>query len=107
LSSPYFAEVVGKIANASLHRPQARPDRQYAAETTTQTFMAGTYAKTAERGCGHVQAFVSAFSLPTLPLLLSSFSPLLNQDMIHYATQGMLLEKRETCYVHHSCNVFF
>ena len=41
-----------KGANASIHATRPRPDRQYAANKTNQTFMAGTYAKTGERGWG-------------------------------------------------------
>ncbi len=41
-----------EFANASIHAALTRPDRQYAADTTTQTFMAGNYVKTGERGWG-------------------------------------------------------
>jgi hypothetical protein len=33
--------------------------RQESANTTTETIMAGTYAKITERGCGQYQRFVS------------------------------------------------
>ncbi len=49
------------MANASIHATLTRPDRQYAANITAQTFTAGKYFKTGERGWVAVQWFVSAY----------------------------------------------
>ncbi len=47
-----YAFGTAEFANASIHATLTRPDRQYAANITAQTFTAGTYAKTDERGWG-------------------------------------------------------
>jgi len=41
-----------EFANASIHVPYPRLDRQDQADDTTQTIMAGNYAKIGERGWG-------------------------------------------------------
>ncbi len=48
-----------KSANARVVQPRPRPVRQENANTTTETIMAGDYAKTTARGCGQYQRFVS------------------------------------------------
>jgi len=45
--------------NACVVPPLPRPVRQESANTTTETFMAGNYAKITERGSGQYQRFVS------------------------------------------------
>ncbi len=51
--------MVRKMANACVVPPHPRRVRQESANTTTETFMAGNYAKITERGCGQHQRFVS------------------------------------------------
>jgi hypothetical protein len=55
-----IANVVRKMANACVVPPLQRRVRQESADTSTKTFMAGTYAKITERGSGQYQRFVSA-----------------------------------------------
>ncbi len=47
------------MANACVVPPLPRRVRQESANTTTETIMAGNYAKTTARGCGQYQRFVS------------------------------------------------
>ena len=46
-------------ANASHVQPLGRPDRKYEARNTTETLIAGNYAKIAARPKGQYHAFVS------------------------------------------------
>ena len=72
LSNPFRPT---KSANASLVRPCQRPDRQNEADETTQTLIAGTYAKTTARGHGQHQAFVSnPLSMTIYPAFLARSS---------------------------------
>jgi hypothetical protein len=50
--------------------------RQESANTTTETIMAGKYAKSTERGCGLYQRFVSRFSI-----YFTSTQPLRKADL--------------------------
>ena len=50
--------ILNPRSNACVVPPLPRPGRQESANTTTETFRAGNYAKIAERGCGQYQRFV-------------------------------------------------
>ncbi len=46
------------------------------ADTSNQTLVAGTYAKTTERGCGLYQCFVRPTHVPATSKFFSTFQPL-------------------------------
>jgi hypothetical protein len=66
LSSSYFAKISREIANASVVKPEKRPDRKYTASQTSNALTAGNYAKIAPRFLGRYQPFVSTWSLLTI-----------------------------------------
>jgi hypothetical protein len=61
---PYI-DSVHKWPNACVVPPHSRLLRQESACITTETIMAGNYAKITARGCGQYQRFVSAAMCPT------------------------------------------
>jgi hypothetical protein len=87
-------------ANACLQATQARPDRKYTACKTTQTLVAGTYAKTGERGWGRLQGFVSAFCGVKIHIFFAL-------HLRNYATMRILLtSKRNVPLNGDICQVF-
>jgi len=62
---PGYLFPLRKCANARVVPPLPRRVRQESADASTETIMAGNYAKTTERGSGQYQRFVSAADYTT------------------------------------------
>ncbi len=69
--------VTRERANVCVVPPRPRRVRQESANTATQMFRAGNYAKITERGCGQYQRFVSTRSYLTTIFLYGHIPPLM------------------------------